>query len=122
MKSLQFFSILLLSLATILFVNTSCKKKKVENWETMKKLYKTYKNGEISQCKYNDETVFTAQLNAYDAETVVFDKNGKKIGSCNYGWGSVDPICNELKSCEAIYRVDKNIWGLPAVDKYDLKK
>ena len=122
MKSLPFFSILLLSLTMILFVNTSCKKKKPEHWKTMKELYKTYKNGEISECKYKGETVFTAGLNAYDAGTVVYDKDGKKIGSCSYGWGSVDAICNELKNCETIYRVDKNIWGEPAVDKYDLGK
>lgn len=106
----------------ILFVNTSCKKKKPENWGTMKELYKTYKNGEISECKYNGETVFMAGLNAYDAGTVVYDKKGKKIGTCSYGWGSVDAICNELKGCEVIYRVDKNIWGEAAVDKYGLGK
>ncbi len=122
MKSLSFFSVLLLTLSMILFVNTSCKKKKPENWQTMKELYKTYKNGEISECKYKGETVFVAGLNAYDAGTVVYDKKGKKIGSCNYGWGSVDAICTQLENCEVIYRVDKNIWGEPAVDKYGLGK
>ena len=100
------------------FLFSSCGK---NNNETLKELYKVYKNGEISECKYNGETVFRAGINAYDAGSVVYDKEGKQIASC-YGWGNDDPICSKLTDCEVIYRVKNNIWGEPAVDKYGLGK
>lgn len=99
---------------------TNCNKNKPDNWHTLKKLHKTYKNGEISECSYNDETVYSAAINAYDAGNAVYDKDGKQIGTCNYNSGSVDAICGQLQGCEVIYRVDNNIWGQPAVDKYGL--
>jgi len=100
----------------------SCDKNNIENKETLKELYKVYKNGEIDECKYNGQTVYCAGLNAYDAGSVIYDKNGKQIGSCNYTLGNVEPICGQLKNCEVIYRVKDNIWGEPAVDKYRLGK
>ncbi len=100
----------------------SCKKDNIENKQTLDQLYKIYKSGEISECKFNGQTVYSAGLNAMDAGSVIYDKDGKQIGSCNYGWGHVDTICNQLTGCEVIYRVTDNIWGQPAVNKYSLGK
>jgi hypothetical protein len=101
-------------------VISSCMKDDFENKQTLKDLYKTYKNGEIVECKHNGQTVYKAGLNAYDAGNVVYDVNGKQIGICNYFGGQIDSICGQLTDCEAIYRVKDNIWGQPAVDKYGL--
>lgn len=100
----------------------SCKKDNIENKQTLDQLYRIYKSGEISECKFNGQTVYSAGLNAGDAGTVIYDKDGKQIGACNYAWGNVDTICNQLTTCEVIYRVNDNIWGQPAVDKYSLGK
>lgn len=113
--------LILFTLITILLIGiSSCKKDDFENKQTLEHLYKTYKNGEIDECKYNGQTVYVAGLNAYDAGSTIFSENGRKIGTCNYGWGPVDSICKQLYDCEVIYRVKGNIWGQPAVDKYGL--
>lgn len=104
-----------------MFVSVGCQKDNPENWSTIKKLYKTYKNGEISECKYKGETVYSGALNAYDAGNNVYDASGKQIGSCNYAWGTVDDICGELENCKTIYRVEDNIWGRDYVDEYNLE-
>ena len=96
----------------------SCKKDKHE--KILKELYKTYENGVISECSYNGETGYSAGLNAYDAGSAVYDEDGNQIGSCNFAWGSVDSICNQLEDCEVVYRIEDNIWGQPAVDKYGI--
>ena len=115
--------LILLTTTVILSIGVfSCDKNNFENKETLKELYKVYKNGEISECKYNGETVFCAGINAYDAGSVIYNKKGNAIGSCNYAWGSVDPICGQLADCKVIYRVKNSIWGGPAVDKYGLGK
>src|SRR5690625_2071687 len=114
------------TLLTMIFILSigisSCKKDNFENKQTIKELYKTYKNGEISECKHDGQTVYSTGLNAYDAGGAVYNKNGKQIGTCNYAWGQPDPICGQLTECEVIYRVKDNIWGQPAVDKYGLEK
>ena len=125
MKNKTINKIIFLTMTMMLSIGlSSCDKDNTENEnkETLKELYKVYKNGEIDECKYNGEIVICAGINAYDAGSVIYDKNGKGIGSCNYAWGSVDEICNQLTDCEVIYRVENNIWGLPAVDKYGLGK
>ena len=115
--------LMLLTMTVILSVGfSSCDKNNVENIKTLKELYKVYANGEIDECKYNGETVYCAGQNAYDAGSVIYDKDGKQIGSCNYAWGGVDPICSQLTGCKVIYRVKNNIWGEPAIDKYGLGK
>ena len=114
-----FFLTMIVLLSIVVF---SCDKNNIENKETLKELYTVYKNGEIDECKYKGKVVYCAGLNAYDAGSVVYDKDGKVIGCCNYAWGNVDPICGQLKDCKVIYRVKDNIWGEPAVDKYGLGK
>ena len=98
-----------------------CSKDKATS-STVKTLYTIYKNGEIDECQYNGQTVYAAGLNAYDAGTIVYDKEGNKIGECNYAWGHVDSMCVHLQNCSTIYRCDHNIWGQPFVDKYGLTK
>ena len=93
-----------------------------ENRDVVKKLYIRYKNGMISKCTYNGQTVYCATLNAYDASSAIYDGKGNEIGRCNYAYNDVDSICRKLTDCEVIYRVKSNIWGDPAVDKYGLNK
>ena len=115
--------LILLAMTVILSIGVySCYKNSTENKETLKKLYKVYKDGEIDECKYNGKIVYCAGLNAYDAGSIIYDKEGKQIGSCNYAWGDVDTICKKLTDCKVIYRVKNNIWGEPAVDEYGLGK
>jgi hypothetical protein len=99
-----------------------CTKDKETASSTLKILYNMYKSGEIGECQYNGQIVYSAGLNAYDAGTVVYDINGNKIGECNYAWGHPDAICGQIKNCSTIYRCDNNIWGKPFVDKYGLSK
>jgi hypothetical protein len=109
-------------LALMAFCLVSCQKNSVDDWKTIKKLYRTYKNGEISECKLNGQKYFSVGLNGYDSGGFIFDREGNKMGSCNYAWGSADSICGQLKDCEVVYRVQDNIWGEPAVDKYNLSR
>ena len=95
---------------------------KPANISTLQVLYEKYKNGEIEACQYNGATVYKAGLNAPDAGSVIYNGEGIKIGSCNYGWGKPDSMCEKLQSCEDVYRVAENIWGKPAVDKFGLAK
>lgn len=111
---------ILLSIVATSFILLACKKYKVDNWSTLKKLYKEYKQGEISECKLNNEKVFVAGINGYDAGSYIYNAKGDKIGSCNDAWGIRDSICNQLKNCEVVYRVKNNIWGQAAVDKHKL--
>jgi len=101
---------------------SGCKKDNFENASTLRKLYKNYKNGSIDECRHNGQTVYIAGINAVDAGSSVYDKDGKQIGTCNFAWGQPDAICGQLTDCETIYRVKDNIWGQPAVDKYGLGK
>ncbi len=93
---------------------------KEEKGKVIKKLYSRYKNGKISECTYNGQTVYSAALNAYDAGSAIYDGKGNEIGRCNYAYNDVDSICGKLTGCEVIYRVKGNIWGDPAVDAYGL--
>ena len=111
----------ILTFATLLIM-ICCEKDKADNWNILKELYQQYKDGEIDECTYNDETVYIAGINAYDAGATVYDYNGDIIGSCNYAWGGVDSICGQLNDCKVIYRCDNHITGEPPVDKYGLGK
>lgn len=100
----------------------SCKKNNVDDWKTIKKLYRTYKNGTISECTLNGEKYFVAGLNAFDAGASIYNKDGFKVGDCNYAWGVVDSLCGKLEECEVVYREEHHISGQAAVDKYNLNQ
>ena len=102
------------------FVAGSCEKDHFQHLAGLKSVYKTYHKGEIKECRLDGELVFSAALNQYDAAEAIFDQEGNKIADCNYAWGSVDPICDQLTDCEVIYRAEAHISGEPSVDKYDL--
>ena len=95
---------------------SSCQEHDFENKAVLEKLYKWYKNGEICVCIYNNETVYSGGDLNIDGAGEIFDKDGNKIGSCNYFANLVDPICGKLTECFVIYRVKDNSMGLPAVD------
>lgn len=110
-------------LSLFLFVIAyGCKKSDLKNKEVLEKLYEIYQNGEITECKYNGQIVYTAGLNVYDAGSVIYDQDGKRIANCNYSWQKPEAICGQLSDCETVYRVEDNIWGLPGVNKYRLSK
>lgn len=110
-----------LATAVLFFSCLSCKKENTENRKILNKLYDEYKDGEISICKYNDETIYSAVHNAYHAGSSIFDKNGNLLGTCNYGWGlKADPICKQVTNCKIIYMVKDNIWGQPATNLFKL--
>jgi hypothetical protein len=109
-------------LALMAFCLVSCQKNSVDDWKTIKKLYRTYKNGTISECTLNGEKYFVAGLNAFDAGASIYNKDGIKVGDCNYAWGLVDSLCGKLEECEVVYREEHHISGQAAVDKYNLNQ
>ena len=100
----------------------SCEKESSEQADVLEKLYQTYADGEISECVLEGGTVYTGSLNHVDSPTKVYDQQGNQIAECNYAWGKVDAVCEELINCEAVYRVADHISGNPAVDKYGLAR
>lgn len=113
---------LLLIAGLLLLGAIACHKANFENSHTLRQLYKTYQDGQISRCQLNGNVVFEGAISAYDAGSVIYDDGGREIGVCNYAWGQVDSICQQLTECETVYCVQDNIWGQPAVDKYGLGK
>lgn len=105
----------------VIIVFSGCSKDDDKVSSTLQLIYDQYKNGEIRECLYNGNDVYTAAYNAYDSGFQIFDANGAQIYDCNNSWGQkVDPACDEITSCKIIYRVKNNIWGEPPVDKYKL--
>lgn len=115
-------NIYILYFGLMVFGLVSCTKNSVEDWKTIKKLYRTYKNGEISECTLNGEKYFVAGQNAFDAGASIYNKDGIKVGDCNYAWGVVDSLCGKFQACEVVYREEHHISGQAAVDKYNLNK
>ncbi len=113
-------------LAIIFLINAfalnSCRQDEVITKEGLNALYFKYKNGSISEYKLNEQTVYSAMENAYDASTFIYDISGNKIAECNWAFNKVDTICYQLKNCEIIYRCNNHISGQPFVDKYGLGK
>jgi hypothetical protein len=105
-------------LASAIFLLLGCHKD-VPNYKTLKELAKTA--GMISECELNGQTVYDVSLNAYDAGSTIYNADGEILGTCNYAWGSPDPICAQLSGCKIIYCIEDNIWGQSAVDVYGLK-
>ena len=110
----------LLTVTLLVFLN-ACNKK-VENGSVLHSLHNIYKDGSISECHLHGQLVYSAGLNAYDAGSTIYDTLGTPIGTCNYAWGPVDPMCKQLESCEVIYRGYNDISGQPFTDKYGLSK
>lgn len=108
--------------ALLLIGISGCDRDNFENKQTLQKLYKLYKDGEISECKLDGETVYCGSTQVYDGGSEIYDRDGNQIGYCSYAWSTPDPICSDLTDCESIYCVEDNIWGRPAVDKYGLGK
>lgn len=84
-------------------------------------LYQGFEQGQISECVSRDQWIYKGEVSAYDAPSVLFDEMGSLIGGCNYAWGSVDPICEEIEQCEVIYRGPDSMYG-PPLDKYGLEE
>lgn len=101
---------------------SACIKDKEITKAGLNRIYSEFKNGSISECKLNGQTVYEASENAYDASQYIFDLSGNKIGECNWAWSNVDSICKQLQNCETIYRCQNHISGQPFFDKYGLSK
>lgn len=122
---IQLLKILVVSIAVMICTIKACKTTNPrvdDNRKTLQKLYEVYKKGDIAECTFKGDTVYNAGLNAYDAGSKIFDKEGNEIGTCNYAWGPVLPICTALQDCEVIYRCENHITGNPPVDKYGLSE
>ena len=120
-------SVLILAAVLSLATTDGCGKsrkaaKKAPRATVLQALYKEYREGEISECTLKGRKVYTAVLNAYDAGTVIYDAAGKRIATCSYGWGPVEPVCKELEGCNVVYRCRSSISGQPFYDKYGLSK
>ena len=88
--------------------------------ETLKDLYKRYELGQITECELDGKTVYVASINAFDAPSTAYTKEGPRLFTCNYAWGQADKQCVELKNCDVIYRCRLHISGKRAIDKYKL--
>ncbi len=64
--------------------------------------------------------VLTLPRNAYDAGSVIYNKNGEIIGACNYAYGQVARICGKLQNVVVVYSCENHITGELFVDKYGL--
>ena len=111
---------IIITLLFIFVAMSSCSKDNLDQEDALKQLYKTYKNGHISECMYNGQKVYSAGINAYDAGSAIYDKDGNQIADCNFAWGIPDEMCKKLEGCEEIYCIKDNIWGHPPIDKYNL--
>ncbi len=112
-----------LAVAALLVLAASCRSRSgpvsdVNDETVARELFATFRDGEINRCKLNDKTVWSCGQNAYDAGLQIFDEKGTKIGECLFSTGMVDEICNQIVDCEAVWRQEKNIWGLPGVNLY----
>jgi hypothetical protein len=85
----------------------------------LQSLYNKNKDGQISECTYLDSKYYTVSSNVYDGGGAIFDNNGKIVGNCNGMTG----VCTGIipQNCERVYVVYPNIWGFPAVNKYNLQ-
>jgi len=101
---------------------SSCRQDDAITKAGLNTIYIKYKNGAISECKLNEQIVYSAMENAYDVSTFIYDISGNKIAECNWAFNKVDTICYQLKNCETIYRCNNHISGQPFIDKYGLSK
>jgi hypothetical protein len=101
------------------FICPEIKNKQINITEGLKKAYSIYKDGEISECIQDGKTYYTGGINAYDGGGGTFDINGKIVGGCQGFTGKCEGIMPT--NCERIYAVYPNIWGFPAINKYNLE-
>ena len=85
----------------------------------LKQAYSMFKNGDISECVQDGKTYYAGGINAYDGGSSTLDINGNVVGGCQGFTGKCDGIMPT--KCERVYVVYPNIWGFPAVNKYNLK-
>lgn len=115
-KKIRLLVLLIMSAFSLL----NCHSDTIENKATLQRLYQLYRDGDIEQCKYKGETVYSAGISAVDAGGAIYDKDGNILGTCNFAWGTPDPICFQLTDCVVIYRCKNHISNLPPVDLYGL--
>lgn len=121
-KIFNLLNIGIISMVILIGILSFQKDDNLDNMDNIKKLYETFQHGKIVACKFKGERVYYAHLSCRDCSTIIFNKNGKHIGTCNYSWiKRIDSICNQITDCKVIYRVENNIWGDSPVDKYGLK-
>jgi hypothetical protein len=113
---------LLLAAAFLAWAAPGCEKSGDRHTGALASLLSNYANGEITECMHKGSKVYSASQNVFDAETRIYDRDGKEVGTCFFSTGTVDAICNELKDCETVYRCRNHISGQPPVDKYDLTR
>jgi hypothetical protein len=116
----QTLKILILFIFIIVMAIEGCRKTKDDNLATLRNLYLSYKDGEISECKFNNDTVYDAAFESYSAWSTIYNLDGMIIGTCNYDWGPVDTICSQLQTCRVIYRSRNHPSGAPPIDVYGL--
>jgi hypothetical protein len=87
----------------------------------LQKAFSIWKDGYVAECKVDGKTYYMGGVNAYDGGSGVLDANGKGAGSCEGFSGKCEGVWPESNQCERIYAVYPNIWGYPAVNKYNLK-
>ncbi len=96
--------------------------------EVIEKLYGYIsKNGAIEECPSRGMMFYTAAGNGYDTMSFFYNQSGVKIGSSGgftgAGDGNNSPEFNpsDFKNCTRVFVTEKNVWGYPAVNKYNLK-
>jgi|GEM_PF-1600529 len=85
----------------------------------LKKAFKLYKNGQISECQTAGQIYYSASSNVYDGGGQTFDVNGKVVGKYQGFTGTYTGV--KLENCKTIYVIPDNIWGLDALNTYNLK-
>ena len=87
--------------------------------QVLQTIFNKNKNGKIAECEYNGEIHYSTSMNAYDGGGSTFDSNGNVVGVYQGFTGGYTGIVPT--NCKDIYVVYPNIWGLPAVNVYNLK-
>lgn len=108
-------------LALLMVMVFSCTKQDTPDLKVLKKLYKSYQNGEIVEGRIEDTKAYACQIDAYDAALYLFNTKGERIAICSYAWNYVDSLCYDFEQVEVIYR-KAGMHGLEGVDKYRLSK
>jgi hypothetical protein len=94
----------------------------------VKTLYKKINgNGLIEECVSSNGKFYATSMNGYDTMSYFYNASGKKIGSgggfSGNGDGNNSPEFNQadFQNCTRVFVSAPNVWGFPAVNKYNLK-